>query len=577
MSATDTALEAGAAMPSPPPQNDLFRAAVLEAPKLKDETSDTPVMFGHFALFEQWAEVDSLYEGHFFERILPGAFAKTMAENRKNMRVLFHHGIGGIGFQVLGTIEELTEDMSGAYYEVAMFDSVPPLIMEGLRAGQYGSSYKFDLIKYDFQPRPKRTDRNPEGIPELSVIEAKVKEFGPTPIPVQKETSAGMRSLTDDVFMERLTRDPERFGKLLQRSSASITGTRAFTPEPTPKVNVTVDRIPERRSRHEYKRSVDLIGETVWLIHPSALATIVAIIGERASGYRPTDEEIKQRIGTRAAVSVPEDSTVAVLPLHGPIVPRADVLSETSGLTSVEAFQADFRAALADPNVSSILIDIDSPGGDARMIPELASEIMAARGQKPIVAQANSMAGSGAYWLACAADEIVVTPSGDVGSIGAYTAHTDLTAAQEKAGIKTTLVSAGEYKVERNPFQPLSEAAQAEMQSRIDSIYEMFVAAVADGRGVDTQTVLDKFGQGRMVQAPQAVKAGMADRVGTYDETLARLQAGVPDKTRSEPEPPAASTPPTTPDTEPEPSEATTHTQERGLFWFASETKNRKV
>jgi signal peptide peptidase SppA len=190
------------------------------------------------------------------------------------------------------------------------------------------------------------------------------------------------------------------------------------------------------------------------------------------------------------------------------------------------------------------------------MVPELASEIMAARGSKPIIAQANPMAASGAYWIASACDELVVTPSGDVGSIGVYTAHQDVSALQEKMGVKTTLVSAGEYKVERNPFQPLSDDAQAEMQARVDTIYESFVQAVADGRGVDAETVTNDFGKGRMMLAAQAVKAGMADSVGTFDETLARLQAGAPDKKRSEPEPPAATT-----RTEPEPSEATTRPQ----------------
>jgi len=538
MTVTPTALEAGVAVPATPPKGDLFRA-LMPGPELREE--EKPVMFGRFAEFETWTEIRSAFEGHFLERTAPSAFTKTVRENRSNMKCLFHHGVDALGMQVLGSIDELEED---SYYEVGLFDGIPPLLMDGLRAGEYGSSYRFAIVQYEFVQRPKKSQHNPEGIPELTVLEAKVREFGPTPIPYYKGTSSGVRSMTDEFFVDRLAQDPERLEEMLRGRS-----------------QVAVPReVPAERGVDEfrYRRSVDLVGGTVWALHPPALATLVGIIGERANGHTPSVEEIRDRIGTRADAPPVEESDVAVLPLHGMIVPRADLLSEVSGATSVEAFQQDFRAALADPAVSAILIDIDSPGGDAQMVPELASEIRAARGTKPIVASANPRAASGAYWIASAADELVVTPSGDVGSIGVYTAHADLSAAQEKAGIKTTLVSAGDYKVERNPFAPLSEDAKAAMQDRVDSIYETFVQAVADGRGVDTETVLNDFGKGRMLLAAQAVKAGMADRVGTFDETLARLKAGAPDKQRSEPEPPAATTR-TEPDTvEPEPSEATT-------------------
>jgi signal peptide peptidase SppA len=515
----------------------------MAVPELREDTK--PVMFGHFAEFETWTEVNSIIEGHFMERTASTAFAKTIRENRQNMRVLFHHGRDALGVQVLGKIEQLEED---TYYEVELFDGVPPLIMDGLRAGEYGSSYRFAIVQHEFVARPKRSAHNPDGLPELTIVEARVREFGPTPFPQYAGTSSGVRSMTDEIFVDKLAQNPDRLEEMLQqRSGISLNG---------------VER-PVRPER-EYKRSVELVGGAVWAMHPDALATVVGIIGERASGYQPTAEEIRDRIGTRDAADPPAGGSVAVLPLHGMIVPRADLMSEVSGAASIESFQASFREALNDPAVSAILIDIDSPGGDARMVPELASEIRAARGVKPIVAQANSMAASGAYWIATAADEIVVTPSGEVGSIGVYNAHQDISGLQAKMGVKTTLVSAGEYKVERNPFEPLSEDAHAEMKARVDTIYESFVSAVADGRGVDTDKVLNDFGKGRMLLAAQAVKAGMADSVGTFDETLARLQVGAADATRSEPEPSEATTP------EPEPSEATTRSS-TGLFWFVDD------
>lgn len=557
MSAAETRAseEVGRAVLSSPPKTDCYRS-IAEAPALRPERSS--VMVGRFAEFETWTEINSAVEGHFMERLAPTAFAKTVRENRGNMRVLFHHGRdASVGFQVLGTIEQLEQDTS---HEVELFESVPQLIMDGLRAGQYGSSYRFAIVNHDWVRRPKRSSHNPSGLPELTILEAKVREFGPTPIPQYSGTSSGIRSVTDEILLDALAEDPDRFEQMLRgRSHASLNGLES-------------DR--SRSSDRDYKRSVDAVGSAVWAIRPDALAVILGIIGERANGIRPTEEEIRARIGMRAeSEPVGDDkSPVAVISILGPIVPRADLFSDVSGAVSIEELQARFQAAVADPAVAAIVLDIDSPGGDAKMVPELAAEIIAARGSKPIVAVANSMAASGAYWLASAADEIVVTPSGEVGSIGVYTSHTDISAAQEKAGIKTTLVAAGEYKVERNPFAPLSSEAQGEMQDRVDAIYENFVLAVAEGRGVDVETVKESFGKGRMMLAPNAVKAGLADKIGTLKETVSRLEKATAKASseRSEPDAPERTTP-----AEPEPSEATTHS-DRGLFWFAEPPAHMK-
>lgn len=541
MATIDTSEEVrGSAPTGSPPRDDLFRA-IQPGVSLRDsDTEARPVMYGHFSKFGEYAEIDSLYEGHFLERVMPGAFAKTIAENRQNMKVMFHHGHDQLGLQVLGTIEVLREDSEGAYYEVSLFPGIPQLIMDGLRAGEYGSSHRFTVVREDFVQRPRRSQHNPNGIPERSILEAKVREFGPTPFAAFAGATSNVRSLTDDMLIGKLAQqDPERFGQLVTRSGISVPASIQLDGR---EIAATAERAAVRANR-EYKRAIDLVGETPWAIHPTALATILGIVGERANGHRPSEAEIRERIGTRTAPDQPTESTVAVLPLHGPITPRADMFTETSGLSSVQGFQEQFRAALADGNVAAIMLDIDSPGGTADLVPELATEIMAARGTKPIVAQVNTMAASAAYWIACACDEIVVTPSGDVGSIGVYSSHTDMSAAMAKAGVKTTLVSAGDYKVERNPFEPLNDAAKAEMQQRVDAIYVDFVQAVADGRNVSTETVLSDFGQGRLVMSARAVEIGMADSVATYDQTLARLQAEHQAQV-SEPEPSEATTQP---------------------------------
>ena len=212
--------------------------------------------------------------------------------------------------------------------------------------------------------------------------------------------------------------------------------------------------------------------------------------------------------------------------MYGTIVQRADLFTEMSGGTSTERLSATFAQAVADPSVGSILLRIDSPGGGVYGVAEMADQIFKARGKKPIVAVADSMAASAAYWIASAADEIVVTPGGEVGSIGVFAAHEDISRHLDAEGVGVTLISAGKYKVEGSPFEPLGEEARAALQSRVNDYYSLFVRAVAKGRGVSVDDVRGGFGEGRVVGAQQAVKLGMADRVDTYDATVARLARG---------------------------------------------------
>jgi len=180
---------------------------------------------------------------------------------------------------------------------------------------------------------------------------------------------------------------------------------------------------------------------------------------------------------------------------------------------------------MQDARVKAIIFDVDSPGGSVEGVTELASEIYNARKKKPSIAVANAQAASAAYWLASAAGELVVTPSGQVGSIGVYVAHQDESKALENEGVRITLISAGKYKTEGNPSEPLADEARAAIQSKVDDYYTMFVKGVAQNRGSTQAAVRDGYGQGRMVLASQAVKLNMADRVATLDDVLARYGA----------------------------------------------------
>lgn len=269
-----------------------------------------------------------------------------------------------------------------------------------------------------------------------------------------------------------------------------------------------------------YSRIAKAVCSTPWLIEQVKFEAILEFVRLKVDGVEPFAD-----YHAASPRTVENKGAIAVLPLYGVISQRMNLMSDFSGGTSTEQFSKSFRAALADPNVSSIVLDIDSPGGTVYGVPELGDEIFAARGAKPIVAVANALAASAAYWLGSAADEFVVTPSGDVGSIGVFAAHVDESGMEEAMGIKTTLISAGKFKVEGNPHEPLTAEAAAAMQARVDDFYSMFTSAVARNRGVKLASVTGGFGQGRVVGAADALKAGMVDRIETLDQTLARLGA----------------------------------------------------
>ena len=196
------------------------------------------------------------------------------------------------------------------------------------------------------------------------------------------------------------------------------------------------------------------------------------------------------------------------------------MLSAISGGTSTEQLGREIDSMAANPQVASIVLDVSSPGGSVAGVQEVGAKVREAAKQKPVIAVANAMAASAAYWIASQASEIVVTPSGQVGSIGVLMMHQDISRAADAEGITTTFIHAGKFKVEGNEFEPLESEARATLQAMVDSYYSDFVTAVAKGRGVGVADVREGFGQGRMVRAKQAVEARMADRVATLEDVI---------------------------------------------------------
>ncbi len=234
MSNTITAQEAGVSVP--PPRENLFRA-LNEPPTLVRSTGqEMPTLTGHFAVFDQWTEINSVYEGRFLERLAPTSMDKTIAESRGQMRVLFNHGKDPqIGDKVLGPITQLRTDGTGANYEVQLLDtSYNRDLIPGLQAGLYGASFRFQVLNETFDSKPKRSDYNPEGIPERTITEARVREFGPVTFPAYAGATAGLRSLTDDFLFSQFIDDPDRLAELIeafkQRRDAEPEPSEATTP-----------------------------------------------------------------------------------------------------------------------------------------------------------------------------------------------------------------------------------------------------------------------------------------------------------------------------------------------------------
>ncbi len=268
------------------------------------------------------------------------------------------------------------------------------------------------------------------------------------------------------------------------------------------------------------ERVIRAATSTVWAIEERKLYEILAVLQARARGEAVAPAAAARP--QRSAIQQPQG--VAVLPVYGTISQRMGMLEAQSGGTSTEQLSAAFDRAMADDSIGAIVLDVDSPGGSVYGVEELSAKIYAARGRgKRIVAVANSLMASAAYYIASAADEVVVTPSGEVGSIGVFALHLDYSQFLEQEGIKPTIFRAGQYKAELNPYEPVTEEAAAYAQAQVDEYYRMFVAAVARNRGVATQKVLSDFGQGRTLLARDAVAVGLADRIATLEEVLAEL------------------------------------------------------
>lgn len=290
-------------------------------------------------------------------------------------------------------------------------------------------------------------------------------------------------------------------------------------------------------SSRTYPHLADRLLNTPLLLHPQKLDAIIAGLGGRLLGVDGLQidaatltaraalpaEMFTTRRGERTERGYRVVDGVAVISAMGGLVHRTKLAADSSLLIGYNDLAADMEDALAKADVHAIALVMDSPGGEVSGAFELAERIYAARGRKPIVAVADGMAASAAYLAASAADEVVLSATSYVGSIGVVMRHVDFSRALANDGITVSHIFAGEHKIDGNPYQPLPDAVRTALQTDIEGLYQMFVQAVAKHRGMDEQAVRDT--RAGVYRGVAAVAARLADRIGTVDAVVTELAA----------------------------------------------------
>lgn len=269
-----------------------------------------------------------------------------------------------------------------------------------------------------------------------------------------------------------------------------------------------------------------------WAIIPDKLHEIRSVYETHMKGEKIDLKELKTaKAGLVALLEDPDiargysiDRGVAVIPVYDILTKNRTFFSYLFGGTSMRDIGDAFRAAIADQDVHSIVLRVDSPGGTVDGTEELASSILDARGRKPVVALADGMMASAAYWIASAADQIFIAgETVQVGSIGVVGTHVDVSKQDEMFGEKWTEITAGKYKRIASMHKPLSDEGRAYLQGQIDDIYRVFVDSIAENRGRSVDQILEAA-DGRIFIGRKAIEVGLVDGMSTLDDIITRLK-----------------------------------------------------
>lgn len=286
-------------------------------------------------------------------------------------------------------------------------------------------------------------------------------------------------------------------------------------------------------------RIAERVFNTPLLITPDKAQVILNVLGNRIGVLNPESNrhEAPRRAKKDAegnivrdvnGFSVPEAYRVvgrsAIITIDGTLVNRGAWLEAESGLVSYEGIQHQLMEAARADDIHSIVLDMNTPGGEAFGAFETADLVRKVNKSKPVIALANGVIASAGYAIASGAREIVTIRTGWVGSIGVIVLHVDYSENLANEGIKPTLIFAGDHKVDGNPYEPLPESVRANMQALVDEHYGYFLETVSEGRGKRLTIEAARKTQAQMFTAKSAIQSGLADRIGTFDEIIDGLQ-----------------------------------------------------
>jgi signal peptide peptidase SppA len=268
------------------------------------------------------------------------------------------------------------------------------------------------------------------------------------------------------------------------------------------------------------KPLIHLIDSAPWLITAEWLE-MIRTIAQRENEYHSVLMRGGEPLQYTRTVTYRDG--VAIIPIEGAIFPKANLMTEISGATSVEVLAKDISAAVDNPEVNGIVLLVDSPGGHVTGISELASHIRAYAKQKRIIAYVGGMAASAAYWLSSAVKkgDIVVDKTAQLGSIGVVATYVDSRKMKEGLGVVEHEIVSSQSPNKRP--DPATEDGRSQIQQNVDDLADVFVRDVARNRGVSIDTVLNRFGGGGILTGAKAVEAGLADRLGSLESVISEL------------------------------------------------------
>lgn len=254
--------------------------------------------------------------------------------------------------------------------------------------------------------------------------------------------------------------------------------------------------------------------KTVWAITPEMLSTMISIAHQTNKSPEAIAKEMGRDMKNTYAVST--RGGVAVIPVTGPLFRHANLLTAVCGATSYELLAQDFNKALNDPNISAILFDVDSPGGEVNGCSELSDMISNARGKKPIIAYASGSCCSGAYWIASACDKILASDTAIIGSIGVVSIF------EKSEDDKKTIEIVSSQSPNKRPDVETDEG-KAKIQAHIDALADVFINKVAAHRNISPKEVIENFGGGDVFVGQNAVRIGLADGLASFEAIVSDL------------------------------------------------------